>query len=211
MCLAPCFKGCTDEAYVAEVQRVQAYLDSGGESLLNEISAERDRLSTGLEFEAAAQQHERLGKVKAVLSGADEICRRIDQLDAVIMQPSVEEKAVTLFRFRSGEFSPAQELAVDTEDQTEPLEARLRGVLEKLVPAGARSSLQFSEELALLKRWCYRGHRVGEIIFAREGGELPMRKLVNAIGRVHRGEKQVETTTQQQVPSEQPSCGPSRD
>src|ERR1041385_7949613 len=34
MCLAPCFKGCTDGAYMAEVARVQAYLDSGGQSLL---------------------------------------------------------------------------------------------------------------------------------------------------------------------------------
>jgi excinuclease UvrABC nuclease subunit len=34
MCLAPCFKGCTDEAYAAEVARVQEYFDSGGQSLL---------------------------------------------------------------------------------------------------------------------------------------------------------------------------------
>ena len=50
MCLAPCFEGCTDEAYMAEVARVQAYLDSGGDSLLQELAAERDRLSAGLEF-----------------------------------------------------------------------------------------------------------------------------------------------------------------
>jgi excinuclease ABC subunit C len=31
MCLAPCFKGCTDEEYSAEVSRVQAYFDSGGD------------------------------------------------------------------------------------------------------------------------------------------------------------------------------------
>src|SRR6185312_13608389 len=127
MCLAPCFKGCTDEAYAAEVQRVQDYLDSCGESLLSEIASIRDRLSAELEFEAAAQQHDRLGKVKAVLSGADEICRRIDQLDAIIVQPSIEKKSVTLFRFRSGEFSPAQEFTVEAEDQTESVEGRLRG------------------------------------------------------------------------------------
>ena len=42
MCLAPCFKGCTDEEYRAEVGRVRAYFDSGGESLLREISNQRD-------------------------------------------------------------------------------------------------------------------------------------------------------------------------
>ena len=37
MCLAPCFKGCSDEEYAAEVSRVQAYFDSGGDSLLPRI------------------------------------------------------------------------------------------------------------------------------------------------------------------------------
>jgi len=30
MCLAPCFKGCSDDEYAHEVKRVQAYFDSGG-------------------------------------------------------------------------------------------------------------------------------------------------------------------------------------
>ena len=73
MCLAPCFKGCTDEAYAAEVARVQAYFDSGGQSLVAEMEAERERLSAGLDFEAAGQQHAKIAKVKSILSGADEI------------------------------------------------------------------------------------------------------------------------------------------
>src|SRR5258708_9043804 len=88
MCMAPCFKGCTDEAYAAEVARVQAYLDSGGQSLVGEMEVERERLSTALDFEAAAQQHAKIAKVKGILSACDEICRRLDQLDAVIVQPS---------------------------------------------------------------------------------------------------------------------------
>ena len=39
MCLAPCFKGCTDQEYVGEVSRVQAYFDSAGDSLARELSA----------------------------------------------------------------------------------------------------------------------------------------------------------------------------
>ncbi|HXA84070.1 MAG TPA: excinuclease ABC subunit C, partial [Candidatus Dormibacteraeota bacterium] len=51
MCLAPCFKGCTDEAYATEVARVQEYFDSGGQSLLRELETERERLSSELDFE----------------------------------------------------------------------------------------------------------------------------------------------------------------
>src|SRR5947209_6374935 len=39
MCLAPCFKGCTDEACAAEVGRVQEYFDSGGQCLLRELES----------------------------------------------------------------------------------------------------------------------------------------------------------------------------
>ncbi|MBZ5521851.1 MAG: hypothetical protein LAP21_06385 [Acidobacteriia bacterium] len=191
MCLAPCFKGCTDEAYAVEVGRVQAYFDSGGESLLQEIAAERDRLSAELDFEAAAQQHARSGKVKGITSLCDEICRRIDRLEAVVVQPSLEPKSVALFRFRKGELAGPEHFAVETEDNSVTLDQRLREFLGKLEPQGARSAQQFMEELAMLKRWYYRSHKVGEIILAREAGELPIRRIANAAGRVHRGEKAV--------------------
>jgi hypothetical protein len=45
------------------------------------------------------------------------------------------------------------------------------------------------EHLALLKRWYYRGSRAGEMFFADEKGDLPMRRIVRGISRVYRGEK----------------------
>jgi hypothetical protein len=48
------------------------------------------------------------------------------------------------------------------------------------------------EHLAILKRWYYRGTRVGEIFFADDKGELPMRRIVRGISRVFRGEKSEE-------------------
>ena len=189
MCLAPCFKGCTDEEYMAEVGRVQAYFDSGGQSLVQEMEAERDRLSTDLDFEAAAQQHTKVAKVKAILSSNDDICRRLDQLDAVVVQPAVEKNSVALFRFRKGELAGPDVFALQIEGESESLEHRLRSCLEQFVPVGARSALQFTEEMAILKRWYYRSHKVGEIVLARADGQLPVRKLANAVGRVARGEK----------------------
>ncbi len=67
MCLAPCFKGCTDEEYSGEVNRVQAYFDSGGESLAREFSVQREAASANLAFEDAAAIHIRLEKLKPVL------------------------------------------------------------------------------------------------------------------------------------------------
>ncbi|HEY6970403.1 MAG TPA: excinuclease ABC subunit C [Candidatus Angelobacter sp.] len=194
MCLAPCFKGCTNEAYAAEVGRVQAFLDSCGKSLIGEMAAEREKLSAALDFEAAAQQHAKVEKVKGIVAGADEIYRRIDQLDAVIVQPSLQEKSVALFRFSKGEFTGPEHFLAETEDSSESMESRLLATLEKLASSGTHSAQQFMEELAILKRWYYRSHKVGEIIFAKDDGQFPVRKLGNAVGRVYRGEKDLGTT-----------------
>lgn len=189
MCLAPCFKGCTDEAYAAEVARVQAYLDSGGQSLVGEMETERERLSAALDFEAAAHQHAKIAKAKGILFGCDEICRRLDQFDAVIIQPSSEPKSVALFRFRNGELAGPLLFAVEGETESHSPESRVRETLQHFEPAGARSALQFTEELAILKRWYYRSHKVGEIVLANAEGELSARKVANAVGRVSKGEK----------------------
>ncbi len=200
MCLAPCFKGCTDEVYAAEVERVKAYLDSGGETLLRELETERDRLSADLDFEGAAQLHTKVAKVKGILSLCDDICRRLDVLDAVIIQPAVESGSVALFRFRQGELCGPEKLLVERkEPEAQPEmgdqqiapkpDELLREALHKLEGAGAKSATHFSETLAILKRWYYRTHKTGEIILAKADGELPMRKLMNAITRVSHGEK----------------------
>ncbi len=200
MCLAPCFKGCTDEAYAVEVGRVQAYLDSGGKTLLREVEAERDRLSADLDFEGAAQLHTKVAKVKGILSLCNDICRRLDMLDAVIIQPAVEPGSVALFRFRQGELCGPEKLVMENKEPVaqpevgdQPIAPKpdelLREALHKLEGAGAKSATQFSEALAILKRWYYRTHKTGEIILARSDGEFPIRKIVNAITRVSRGEK----------------------
>jgi excinuclease ABC subunit C len=193
MCLAPCFQGCTDEAYAAEVARAQAWFDSGGESLIAEIEAERDRLSADLDFEAAAERHMRINKIKGVASLSDEICRRLDRLDAVIIQPANESKSVSLFRFCRGEMIGPENFSVEAEAETEGSaptpDQRLRECLARLTPAGARSAAQFMEELAMLKRWYYRTHKTGEIVLTKPGGDLSIRRIANAVTRVSRHEK----------------------
>jgi excinuclease ABC subunit C len=107
MCLAPCFKGCSDQEYVDEVRRVQRFLDTCGESLISEVEAERDKASADLEFETAAALHTRMEKIKGVTRGCDDIIRRLDQLDALIIQPvtmagTKSSDSVAIFRFTRG-------------------------------------------------------------------------------------------------------------
>ena len=102
MCLAPCFKGCTDDAYRAEVSRVQTYFDSSGDSLVREITQHRDQASTNLEFEKAATLHATAEKLKPLLAQLPEIVRRIDQLTGIMVQRSALPESVTFFSIDAG-------------------------------------------------------------------------------------------------------------
>src|SRR5262249_31128367 len=128
--------------YATEVARVRAYLDSGGQSLIEEMEAERERLSAALDFEAASHQHAKITKVKGILSALDEISRPLDQLDAVIVQPAAKShpNSVALFRFRRGELAGPRIFAVESEGKVEDasLEHRVRETLKEFEPAGAR-------------------------------------------------------------------------
>jgi excinuclease UvrABC nuclease subunit len=191
MCLAPCFKGCSDEQYVAEVTRVQAYFDSAGESLRRELSAEREAASASLAFEDAAAVHARLEKLKPILSQLPEIVQRLDRLSAVMIQPSSVAGSVAFFRVESGRFAGPVAFNIQPREhaKSQSMEARVQDVLQAFPPSKAKSALENMEHLALLKRWYYRGSRTGEVFFADAKGELPMRRIVRGISRVFRGEK----------------------
>jgi excinuclease ABC subunit C len=196
MCLAPCFKGCTDDEYRGEVVRVQAYLDTGGHSLSRELERQRDDASANLDFENAAALHARVEKLKPVLAQLPEIVHRIDVLNGIIVQPSTAKDSVALFRFDAGCISGPVTFSIQPPEHTksQSMESRVQQALDATPPFAPHSSLEAMEHLAILKRWFYRGTRVGEIFFADESGELPMRRIVRGISRVYRGEKpEVET------------------
>ncbi len=190
MCLAPCFKGCTDEEYSGEVNRVEAFFDSGGESLVREFSAQRDAASANLQFEEAASIHVRLEKLKPALSQFPEIVRRLDRLSALIIQPSHAIDSVTFFRVDVGVISGPAVFSIQAAEHTksQSMESRVQAVLDSFPLAKPRPALETMEHLALLKRWYYRGRAAGEIFLADDKGIFPMRRIVRGIGRVLRGE-----------------------
>ena len=144
MCLAPCFKGCTDEEYAAEVGRVQQYLQSGGQSLVREIERMRDEASANLDFEGAAALHTRLEKVKAATSQLPEIVRRLDELNGVMIQPSAEPESVALFKIEAGMICDPVSLNVGAQAEAEHLRAKPLSmearILEALTPASRAAS-----------------------------------------------------------------------
>jgi hypothetical protein len=102
MCLAPCYKGCTDERYGEEAAAVERFLATRGESKLVTLRTERDLASAGLEFEAAAALHAQVARVESVRALAPELVRPLSQLRAVILQASANPGEVAVFLFQNG-------------------------------------------------------------------------------------------------------------
>ena len=192
MCLAPCFKGCTDNEYGDEVARVKNYLDSRGQSLVRELAGEREGAAANLAFEDAAAVHARIEKLKPLLSALPEIVGRIDRLAGLIVQPSSEANSVALFRVQQGKVEGPQNFLIQPPEHTksQSMESRVEACLALAIPAEPASATDTMEHLAILKRWYYRSSRIGEIFVADEKGQLPMRRVVRGIGRVWRGEKE---------------------
>ena len=111
-CLAPCFKGCSDERYAEEARGVEAFLATRGGSMLESLSKKRDAASAEMEFERAAEIHQQIERVKEAAGLAAEIVRRLSELDALVVMPSAAEASVTLFVVRAGMIGKAVEFSV---------------------------------------------------------------------------------------------------
>lgn len=143
MCLAPCFAGCTKAEYDAEVARVVETLDTAGAAMENSLAQEREAASGALDYERAASIHKKLEKVSGVLRGLPELARRVDKLDAVILQRAPEENAVAVFYIRAGLIAGTFPLCFgELSSEPRSVEAILRDSIAGLSAPSAEASRQ---------------------------------------------------------------------
>ena len=102
MCLAPCYKGCTDDRYAEEAAAVRDFLATRGESNLIPLRTQREQASANLEFESAAALHAQVQRIEGVRALAPELVQPLSKLRAVILQASANLDEVAVFLFESG-------------------------------------------------------------------------------------------------------------
>src|SRR4029077_9682064 len=99
------FGGCTLAEYSDEVSRAAAFLRSGGTSLADALSQQRESASARLDFEHASALHRRLEKVQELRRALPELVRPIEQLHAVILARGAAEDTIALFTVRGGKIA----------------------------------------------------------------------------------------------------------
>jgi excinuclease UvrABC nuclease subunit len=143
MCLAPCFAGCSDAEYAAEVSRSTEALATLGASLETSLQQEREAASESLDFERAASLHKKLEKVSDVMKSFPDLARRVDQLDAVILQRTAEENTIAFFAVHHGIIADPFLVRFDElSSQPRSVEAIIRSHLEANSSAGGAAGAE---------------------------------------------------------------------
>jgi excinuclease ABC subunit C len=207
MCLAPCFAGCSPEEYEAEVGRNVEALATMGASLETSLERERAAASERLDFERAAAIHKKLEKVTAAMRNLPELARRVDELNAIVMQRAAEANTIACFAVHGGIIAAPFFLRFDElSSQPRSVEAILREHLESPGVSASRDEdaalkgaatnaealraryglravpEEMQDHLSLLARWFYSKPRQGEIFF--RSTEWPYRRLLRACARI---------------------------
>ncbi len=186
MCLAPCYAGCTKPEYDVEVARLRDFLASRGDSLKGALEKEREEAAGAEDFERAALVHKKEEKVAAILRHLPELPRRIEELNAAVVQPAAQEGSVAVFGVRGGWI--AEPFFLDFRELSSlprSVETMLRERLESETKPGENSGL-LADHLSLLARWFYGKPRTGEIFFreAASGAGWPYRRILRGCARV---------------------------
>jgi excinuclease ABC subunit C len=209
MCLAPCFAGCTKQEYDVEVQRLVQFFESSGGSLRGDFEAQREKASEQLDFERAAALHKKVEKIDEVLRGQPEFTRRIQDLDAVILQRTAEEQTLGVYGIHGGRlaeplFLRFGELASQPRSVEEIFRTYLLG--QQLANRSAAIASDLGEHLWLLARWYYSHPREGEIFFREK--DWPYRRILRGCSRLF-AQKTGEAQAGSETKTDQPPTGAS--
>jgi excinuclease ABC subunit C len=189
MCLAPCFAGCSKEEYDVEVSRLVQFLDTSGGSMRDALAHDRESASAELDFEKAAAIHKKLEKLDDALRSQPDLARRIQNLDAVILQRSAELHSIGFFAIHGGRLAEPFWLRFEETSKPSSAEETVRDYLEGVLNAAPtlnsnvrQSATELGEHLGLLARWFFSNPREGEIFFREK--DWPYRRILRACSRL---------------------------
>jgi hypothetical protein len=117
-----------------------------------------------------------------VLRGKPDLPRRIQDLNAVILQPAAEDQTIAVYAVRGGRLAePSLVRFAEIAGQPRSAEQIFRDYLEQHAEM-APGKNDLGENLWLVARWYYSNPREGEIFFRDK--DWPYRKILRACSRL---------------------------
>ena len=183
-CLRPCQCAVTRQEYATEVNRMADFLSTNGKTSRVALSAARDRASTEMDFEQAAQLHKRIEKITAAASLRDPVIAELDLFNGVALTRGSMPGEIRLWPVLQGYWQEPLPLTFSPETvRIKSLDQELRERLSDALQCVRRDGSRI-EGLAIFSRWYYSSWRDGSWFPFRSLTDLNYRKLVREISTI---------------------------
>jgi excinuclease ABC subunit C len=182
-CLRPCQLAVTSEQYSVEVSRVSEFLRSNGRSPIAAMSAARERASEDLQFEAAAQAHKRVEKMKAAASLRPPVVGSVQNFSGLALVRGQSGLVFWLWPLVDGFWQDPISIDVAGAARSRSLDSELRELVMARIQAPEREGNR-AEALALFSRWYYSSWRDGEWFPFEKITDLNYRRLVRTLSKM---------------------------
>lgn len=186
-CLRPCQCAVTREEYAGEAERVLDFLATNGQSSATALAIAREKASSEMDFELAAQLHKRLERTQATASVRDRAIASADEFNGVALTPAFGFRQFRLWPVIAGYWQ--EPVPVDlsgAESRASSLDRELRESLETCLRS-VQTEGQRVEHFALFSRWYYSSWRDGHWFPFRTLADLNYRKLVRELSKMAAG------------------------
>jgi hypothetical protein len=151
--------------------------------MMTALSTARDRASADMDFEQAAQIHERVMQVEAAAAARDAVVASIAGFHGLALTKSAVPRVWNLWPMWDALWQPA--IPLDFASEAAQAKSMDRQLSESVAAALAapRTAGNRSEELGIFSRWYFSSWRDGAWFPFRTLDDVPYRKLVREISR----------------------------
>jgi excinuclease ABC subunit C len=183
-CLRPCQCAVSPEEYAGEAARVLDFLETNGQSSVTSLSVARQKASSEMDFEMAAQIHKRLERVNAAAATRDRSITSVGEFNGVALTPAFGERQFRLWPIVAGYWQEPVPVDLSSEaPRARSLDREVRELLESSLQSPQTAGRPV-EHLALFSRWYYSSWRDGHWFPFRTLADLNYRKLVRELSKM---------------------------
>jgi excinuclease ABC subunit C len=183
-CLRPCQCAVSPEEYAGEAARVLDFLETNGQSSVTSLSGARQKASSEMDFEMAAQIHKRLERVNAAAATRDRSITSVGAFNGVALTPAFGERQFRLWPIVAGYWQEPVPVDLSSEaPRARSLDREVRELLESSLQSPQTAGRPV-EHLALFSRWYYSSWRDGHWFPFRTLADLNYRKLVRELSKM---------------------------
>jgi excinuclease UvrABC nuclease subunit len=184
LCMRPCQLAVSQEEYLSEARRLADFLSTNGRATISALTIARERASEQMDFEQAAQIHNRIERTRAVSALRDDVVADTRRFRGVALTRSAHQRTLSLWLMFDGFWQGHIALEFPEEqERTKTLDREIREKLEEALRDPLADGRR-TEHLAIFARWYFSSWRDGQWFSFRGLDDLNYRKLVREISNL---------------------------